>query len=202
MHGWIVAAQHGEELALAKLLTVCHPRLRARAEARLAPALRARLDPDDVLQEVYCDVPRQIRHFEDQGSGSFLSWLYAILDHKLIDAQRAAHGQRRDVGREITLAGPTSDSCWNLLDEVYAQSGTPSRVARRQEALGALLASLSDLTDVQREVIRLRYLEGVSVAEAARRLSKSEEAIVALTQRGLAALRGAVERRGDFTHGG
>ena len=198
---WVVAAQRGDRLALAKLLAVCHPQLRAHTEARIDAAVRARFDPDDILQEVYFDVARQIERFEDRGSGSFLSWLRAILDHKLVDAQRAAHCQVRDVDREAAVGGCASDSYWNLLDDIYAESGTPSRIVRRQEALAALLSCVSGLTVTQREVVRLRYLEGLAVGEVATRLGRSEDAVVALSQRALAALRRSMDRLGEFTRG-
>ncbi|HUU99103.1 MAG TPA: sigma-70 family RNA polymerase sigma factor, partial [Phycisphaerae bacterium] len=87
------------------------------------------------------------------------------------------------------------------LDHIYADSGTPSRVARRQEALSALPMGLSDLSESHRQVIELRFLEGLSVAEVAARLGKSEAAVVALTKRALEALRQSMDRLGEFTHG-
>ena len=197
----ITAAQRGDRLALAKLLARCHPQLRRWADARMDRAIKAKIDPDDVLQDVYLDVARQIDRFEDRGPGSFLNWVHAILNQRLVDTLRAAHCQARDADREVRLDGADADSHWNLLDELYADSGTPSRVARRQEALDALLSSLADLPEHRRRVIQLRFMEGLSVGEVAGRLGKSEDAVVALTRRAVAALRTAMDRRGDFTRG-
>lgn len=197
----VTAAQRGDRLALAKLLARCHPRLRSWAEARMDAGTKARSDPDDILQEVYLDVARQIDRFEDRGPGSFLNWVRAILNQKLVDARRAAHCQARDVDREVPAAGVTAESYWNLLDDLYAESGTPSRVVRRQEALDALLASFSELSEAHRRVIQLRFLEGLSVVETAARLNRSEAAVVALTKRALAALRESMDRLGEFTRG-
>jgi RNA polymerase sigma-70 factor (ECF subfamily) len=97
--------------------------------------------------------------------------------------------------------GSDSSSYWNLLDHLYADSATPSRVVRREEALSTLLASLSDLSEAHRMVIRLRFLEGLNVAEVAARLGKSEAAVIALTKRALEALRRTMDGRGEFTHG-
>jgi RNA polymerase sigma-70 factor (ECF subfamily) len=202
-HGWVAASQRGDRLALAKLLASCHPRLRARAEARMDPAIKVRGGPDDVLQEVYLQVFRQIDRFEDRGPASFLSWVYAILDHKLVDLQRAGRRDMRDVAREVPAAVRSdSSSYWNLFDQVYADTGTPSRVARRQEALGALLACVSGLSESHRQVIQLRFLEGLALGEVAARLGKSEAAVVALTRRALDALRASMNRLGEFTRGG
>jgi RNA polymerase sigma-70 factor (ECF subfamily) len=198
----VTAAQGGDRLALTKLLTTYDRRLRARAEARMPAAVKAKSSPDDILQEVYLDVFRQIDRFEDRGPGSFLNWLYAILDGKLGGALRAAHRRARDIGREAPVAGGTgSSSHWDLLDQLYADSATPSRVVRRQEALGALSACISGLSESHRQVIHLRFLEGLSVSEVARRLGKSEAAVVALSQRALNVLRRSMDQMGEFTRG-
>lgn len=197
----VAAAQRGDRLALAKLLARCHPDLRARAAARMDPALKVRKDPEDILQEVYLDIARRLGRFEYRGPDSFLNWATAILSQRIIDAQRTAHRLVRDVAREVPADG-AAQSCWNLLDQVYADSGTPSRVLRRQEALGALLTCVSDLSETQRQVIEMRFLDGLPVAQVAARLQKTEAAIVALTRRALKELRRLLDQRGEFTHGG
>jgi RNA polymerase sigma-70 factor (ECF subfamily) len=164
-------------------------------------ALRAKRGSDDLLQEAYVQIVRQISQFRGDDLGSFLNWAGTILDHKLIDARRAAHCQARDIGREVPAGVTAADSYWGLLDHLYAESGTPSRVVRRQEALSALLASLAEVSESHRQVIQLRFLEGLSVADVAARLGKSEAAVVALTKRALEALRQSMDRLGEFTHG-
>ena len=76
---WVAAAQRGDRLALAKLLTTCHPGLRSRAAAGMDAAMKTKGGPDDIVQEVYLDVARQIHQFENRGPGSFLNWVHAIL---------------------------------------------------------------------------------------------------------------------------
>ena len=198
---WIEAAKGGDQSALTKLMAAFHPQLRRRAEARMDPTIRANTDPDDILQGVYVDLARRIDRFEDRGPDSFQNWLYAILEQKLVDARRVAHRQKRDADRQVMIGRADSSLHVSLLDHVYADSGTPSRVARRQEALSALPMGLSDLSESHRQVIQLRFLEGLSVGEVAARLGKSEAAVVALTKRALEALRQSMDQLGEFTHG-
>ena len=200
---WISEVQQGDTLALSKLLASYHPRLRARAEARMDPAIKARNGPDDILQDVYIRVFRQVGNFEVRDPNSFLNWIYTILDHVLVDAHRSAHRKVRDVARESppVVAVDGSSSYWNLFDQIHAVSASPSRVIRREEALGALLACMIQLTEDQQHVIRLRFMEGQSVAEVAKQLDKSEGAVVALTRRALEALRISMQQMGEFTHG-
>ena len=197
---WVDQAREGDRAAVSKLLATFHSILRARADAGMGPVLRAKMDPEDILQQAYLTVLRQIRQFEGRDPESFLNWTLTILDNKLIDAKRALHRQRRDADRERrprAVAG--SESYFNLLEQLYAHSGTPSRVARRDEAVGALLASMSCLSEAHRQVIQLRYLEGRSVRDVATLMGKSEAAVVALTRRALDAMRQCMNGLGEFT---
>jgi len=199
---WVMEAQGGDRLALAKLLTTYHGRFHRRAETRMDAALKVKCNPDDILQEFYLEVARQIARFEDRGPGSFLNWAHTILDRKIAGTRRAAHGQLRDIDREVQAGALGADSYWELLHQLQTDSGTPSRVVRREEALGALITCIKGLPDAHRHVIQLRFLEGLSVGEVAARLGKSKAAVVALTRRALEALRVSMDRLGEFTRGG
>ena len=199
---WVNKARRGDALALSKLLATFHPALRDRLAARMDPPLGARLDPEDILQQVYLEVFQHVERFEQRDPNSFFNWVLTILDHKLIDARRALHRRMRDIDREVKPRGPNAtQSYWSLLDQLFADSPTPSRVVRHDEAVGALLACLSRLSDSHRQVIQLRFLEGRSVTDVAARLDKTDAAVVALTKRALDALRKSMDRLGEFTRG-
>lgn len=74
----------------------------------------------------------------------------------------------------------------------------PSRVVRRDEAVAAVVPCLEKLSDAHRDVLDLRFLHGLSVAEVASRLGKSAASIVAAARRALAALRAAMNERAEF----
>jgi RNA polymerase sigma-70 factor (ECF subfamily) len=59
-------------------------------------------------------------------------------------------------------------------------------------------AALAHLTDEQREVVILRFLEEHNVAETAVVMGKNEGAIKTLTRRALAALRRLLEREVEY----
>ncbi len=199
---WITAARGGDRLALTKLLAVHHALMRTRATRQLVGELQGRFDPDDVLQEAYLDVIRQISTFRGDGVGPFVSWLGRIVDHKIIDIRRGAHAHKRDIKREQPVAVAESQSYLDLLDVVQQESDTPSRVIRGQEAIGAIAACVSELSDAHREVIELRFLQGLPLAKVAARMNRSEAAVAALCQRALRELRIHMDRRGEFTRGG
>jgi len=199
---WHEKAQQGDPLAVAGLLAAMFPVLQARAKARMDPVLKTKLDPEDILQEVYLDVFRRIDHFDDRGPDSFGNWVLTILDSKLADAARALHRRKRDIAREVHPKGHAgSDSYGNLLDQLYGEAGSPSHVVRRDEALGSMLACMTRLPEQDQQVIRMRFLEGHSVREVAARLNATEAVVVAATKRALGALRKSMDQLGEFTHG-
>jgi RNA polymerase sigma-70 factor (ECF subfamily) len=197
---WFDEARQGDPLAVSKLLACHFPVLRAHVAARMARELRTRLEPEDVLQEVYLDAHRQIEHFRDCGEDALINWLLTIADSKVIDAGRALRRKKRDAAREVhPHVGKSTQSYLDLLDQVYADSITPSRIVRREEGVGALMACVSRLSETHRQVIQWRYLEGRSVADVADRLGKSEAAVVALTGRAVEGLRRCMDGLGEFT---
>ena len=80
-----------------------------------------------------------------------------------------------------------------LIERLTRSQSTPSRHLARAEAIAAVMSSLARLTDEQRDVVRLRFLESRSVAEVAAKLGKSEAAIHMACHRGLKALRELME---------
>jgi RNA polymerase sigma-70 factor (ECF subfamily) len=135
-------------------------------------ALLQRVTPQDVLQETCLESERKLAAFEPQGPGSFYAWLVAIARYKIAEAERAGQAQKN------ARAHPLADS-------VSANDTRPSGHAVRKEGAERLREALLDLPERQAEAVRLRYLEGLSVAEAAQRLDCSEPALKALVSRGL-----------------
>ncbi|MEM9646385.1 MAG: sigma-70 family RNA polymerase sigma factor, partial [Planctomycetota bacterium] len=68
-------------------------------------------------------------------------------------------------------------------------TSSPSGAAIREEAALELLEALHELPEMQAEAIRLRYMEGLPLAEIVERLGKSDTAVAGLLKRGLQKLR-------------
>lgn len=142
--------------------------------AHLRGYLRKRLaglpdEVEDLLQESLLAMHNQ-RHTYDDGQ-PLTAWIHAIAKYKLIDLLRRR--ARRDV-----LTDP--------LDEEFdfdTPADTEAADARRD--LGKLLAQLPDR---QRLPIVHMKLDGLSVAETARRTGMSESAVKVGVHRGMKAL--------------
>lgn len=194
----IKQARKGDEQSVQRLLVLYHPRLRARLLRQMDPVMRSKIEPEDILQQVYLETFRAIGQFEYQGPDSFLRWMYAILDRKLIDEHRAMRAERRDVRREYKpgAAAGGQTTYIDLLARVTAGGSTPSQVVRKEEALGVLTACVATLPDHYREVIQMRFIEGRPVAEVAQRLKRSIGSIHMICHRALKQLREHAEKLG------
>lgn len=191
-------ARQGDQQAVHRLVVLYHPRLRARLLRQMDPVLRSKIEPEDILQQVYLEVFRAIDSFTYQGKDSFLRWMSAILDRKLIDEHRALRAERRDVRREVKKAPMTGQQTTyvDLMARLKADVGTPSRVVRKNESLGVLAACVAGLPDHYREVIRMRFMEGLPVAEVAEAMNRSVGSVHMICHRALRQLRDQAEKLG------
>lgn len=190
---WLGQAAAGDVVAVQKLILMHHGRLRAAAVRRLASGLKGKLEPEDLLQQVYVDVLRRIREFEYRGPDSFFRWLRGILEAKLIDFHRHYHAAARNVAREVS-PGNAPSRYEALAAHAAIDSVTPSRVVRRAEAESLLLAALAGLSDDHRRVLQLRYLEGHRLADVAAMMKRSPAAVQMLCARALRQLRAAIHQ--------
>lgn len=78
----------GGQRALADLLAVHQEKLERIVSFRLAPVLRSRIDPADVLQEAYFEISRRIEEFIDGSNVTFFVWIRQKTIQTLIDMHR------------------------------------------------------------------------------------------------------------------
>src|SRR5215831_13484594 len=106
-----------------------------------------------------------------------LAWLLSVAQHKLVDYYRLS-GRRQQVPLEAVADELESD-----------EALTPEEVALRRERNADLRAALQALPQTQREVVQLRFGEGLRCTEIATVLGKREGAVYILLWRALAFLR-------------
>jgi RNA polymerase sigma-70 factor, ECF subfamily len=172
----------GERAALDYLLAMYLPRLGTSIAPRMPASLRGSIQVEDVLQEVTLEVVRTIGTFQGTEAKSFYTWLCQIAAHRLLDMVRAVRAAKRGGGRMAMDAQVTSMTC--LLDRVAVSSRTPSMSAAGHEAASAVRAALERIPESYRLAVRLRYLEGLTPADIAARMGRTEEAVRLLCHRG------------------
>lgn len=196
MEDWLEQARKGDTSALQRLFMLYHERLRAQAESCVPAELRAKISPEDLLQQVYVEAIAGMGGFEPRGEGAFFGWLVRILESRTADAQRAFHAQRRDVGREVELpaARPDAPTATGLFIAAAVDTCTPSRVASARETEALVMAALAGLSADHRRVLELRYLKGNDLAEVARAMDRSPAAVQMLCARAVRELRDSLQR--------
>ena len=131
---------------------------------------------EDLCSEVFTRMVEHIDGYTYQGR-PLVAWLYTI-------ARNLVNDHHRRGGRAE----------WVDLDEgLAANVPDPEGMAGLALDAARLAAALEELTDDQRQVIILRFLEGLDNLAVAQILDKSYGAVKALQHRGLGALRRALD---------
>ena len=148
------------------------------------------ISPEDILQDVWIAAFAHYSSFNPTKPGALDRWLMGIANHKLIDALKTAGRLKRGGGVQHVLAADSRRrSLCNLFARVASPRRTPSRDVGATEAAHAVQIALSQLSDDRRTAIQLRYLEGQTRVEIARRMQKSEAAVNSLLFNGLREMR-------------
>src|SRR6202171_2034448 len=132
----LVQAQRGEAAAGARLLGEHRAPLRRMISLRLDPALAARLDASDVVQDVLLEASRRLRDYLRNPSMPFHLWLRHIAKDHLIDAHRRHRvAQRRSLDREQPLVpvALADHSSFELAGQLLDQELTPASAAIQKE---------------------------------------------------------------------
>jgi RNA polymerase sigma-70 factor (ECF subfamily) len=168
---------------------------------RLDPRLERRVDPEDVLQEVYLSAADRLRHFEGDSPQSFFIWLRLIAGQTLVDIHRRHIGaQVRAAGREESIGpshpGATSTSMASLL---AADRTSPSQAAIRAEMSRRIEEAMEGMDPIDREVLALRHFEELGNGEVAEALGIGEKAASIRYVRALGRLKGILAGLADFS---
>src|SRR6266404_289265 len=129
-------ARQGEAAAVERLLTAHREPLRRMIGLRLDPALAARVDASDVVQDVLLEAHRRLDDYLKNPALPFHLWLRHIAKDHIIDAHRKHHlAKKRGVDREQPMARPgwAEQSSLDLAAQLVGQELTPASAAIRNE---------------------------------------------------------------------
>jgi RNA polymerase sigma-70 factor (ECF subfamily) len=162
-------ASRGDDNARQQLLARHVPRLRAIVAARLDRRLAARLDPSDIVQEALAEAAHKLDDYLRDRPLPFYPWLRQLAWDRLVKEHRAHLDRaRRSVRREEPgVLGLQDESIAELAQRLASSASSPSRHAVRVELRGRVQAALALLSEVDREVLVLRYLEQMPLREVA-----------------------------------
>ena len=169
----LAAAQGGDEQAFAVLWRELQPAVLR--YLRVAAPLAA----EDLAADTWVSVIRRLQQFRGD-EGAFRAWVFTVARHRAID-------WRRQAARRPTTLVPVE-----RLAERPAPDDPVAQVLEGQSTRAAL-ALVAELPPDQAEVVALRVLGGLEVAEVARIVGKRPGAVRVLAHRGLRRLAERVE---------
>jgi RNA polymerase sigma-70 factor (ECF subfamily) len=187
----------GDEAARQDLLARHRGRLRQMIGVRLDRRLLGRLDPSDVVQEVLAEAHQKLDDYLRERPLPFYPWLRQIAWQRLVKVHQHHHARKRGVTREGPLPGLPDESLGELAGRLAASGTSPSRHAVREELRLRVRGALGRLGERDREVLVLRYLEQLPLAEVAAVLGASEGAVKARHARALLRLQALLGDAGE-----
>ena len=197
-------ARGGEQSAVERLLTAHREPLRRLIDMRLDPALAARVDASDIVQDVLLEAHRRLNEYLHNPAMPFRLWLRHIAQDHVIDAHRRhRRAQRRSLDREQPLVprALADHSSLELAAQILDQERTPASAAIYRELQGRLDSAIASLDPDDREVVLLRHREMLSNQQVAEALGLSEAAASMRYLRAVRRLRAALLPEGQPPEG-
>jgi RNA polymerase sigma-70 factor, ECF subfamily len=180
-------AAAGDQAAAERLLEMHRDRLRAMIALRLDRRLSARVDPSDVLQETMIQAHQKLPDYLRTQPIPFYPWLRRIAWENIVHLHRQhILAQARAVTREEQFDVALPDqSAVQLAERLIGKGSSATRKMMQKELKARVQAALAQLDARDREVLVLRFLEQLSIEEAAVVLELSEEAVKSRQRRAL-----------------
>jgi RNA polymerase sigma-70 factor (ECF subfamily) len=183
-------ARRGDSATLGRLIDRFRDYLKILAEVQFDRGMRAKLDASDVVQHTSLEAFRDFGQFRGGTEGEFAAWLRQILSRNLAGEVRRYKGtQRRDVRLERSLDHGLDASSLALERGLAGEDSSPSQHAIRRENALILADALAKLPKNYRQVIVLRHVKNMPIAEVAAEMDRSTDSVRQLWLRALAKLR-------------
>jgi RNA polymerase sigma-70 factor (ECF subfamily) len=161
-----VAAARAERAALATL----YRRYLDRVYGYCFYQLGDHHDAEDATERTFMAALRGLDRFEDRGS-TFRAWLFRIARNTVANAHRSRRRRRTE---------PLPDSF-----ERPAPNADPAGLVALADELRAVRHAIAEMPDDRRQVIVLRFVDGLSTAEVAEVLDRSPGAVRVLLHHAL-----------------
>lgn len=133
-------------------------------------------DAQDLTAQVFTTALKNLDSY--RGDGPFAAWLMRIAHNAAVDFYRT---RRAELPLEAFM-------------EMPAVELSPDELVSQRLQLADILSALDELADDRAEVLRLRIFGGLSTAETAAVMGRSEAAVKMLLSRALADLKKRVAR--------
>lgn len=190
----LIQVTQGNEEAKSTLFSICRPVLTQMAKRRLNGGMNSRVDPSDIVQEAMIVATRDFPAYLQTREVPFLVWMYRLTWQRLQDSHRThLVRKRRTVAREERFEVASDDSSVRLADKFVDSWTGPLSLILRQEKMAMLRETLDAFNAEYRELLCLKYLEGLTLMQVASVLGITHGAAKMRHLRALESLRNRIK---------
>jgi RNA polymerase sigma-70 factor, ECF subfamily len=188
-------AAGGDAIAVTALLRRHRARLKRMVAIHMDHRAAARFDPSDVVQDALLDAQRELAAYLRERPLPFYPWLRQLTWEQLVRYHRRhVYAQMRSIRREQDFGDERPEQARHHLADYLVESLTsPSVRFVREELYQRVMSALANLSDRDREILTLRFLERLSQLETAAVLGITEGSVNMRQLRALARLRQMLE---------
>ncbi len=164
------------------------------ARVQIGRRLQGKLDASDVVQETFLKAHKHFPDFRGTTEAEFTAWLRRIMAcvlSNLIQHYLGTHARDPRLEREIEAG--LGQSSAEIGRQLIASDTSPSEAASRREQSVLLADAIGRLPPDYREVILLRFAEGLPFAKVADRMGRTVNSVEKLWLRGIGRLRQEME---------
>jgi RNA polymerase sigma-70 factor (ECF subfamily) len=170
--------------SLAQLLEARRLQLLAYIDRRLGTTLRSKIEPADLYQETAVAALNAWADVDLAGRDPF-GWLCQLAEQRIVDAHRRFAARKRAADREVSANVKPADTSRELIEMLQTSLTSPSQAVARDERHVALNKAIDQLPAESREVLRMRYIDGLPTKEIAAKVGKTDGAVRVLLTRTL-----------------
>lgn len=194
-------AAAGDIASRDRLLEMHRGRLRRMVAVRMDRRLHKRVDPSDIIQETFIIASRRLEDYLREQPLPFYPWLRQLAWDQLIAVHRRhlRAGRRAQSREEVAFHELSDESVGELAARLVDETADPLRRLVRSELQARVRRAIERLPETDREILVLRHLEHLSLAEAAAVLAIGESAAKMRHLRAVERLRKLL---GDLATGG
>jgi len=143
-----------------------------------------REEAEDLTHQVFLSAWQNVERFVDEGL-PFSSWLYRIARNKVIDFYRTHR-------RATTLE--------SVPEEILVADENIEGLAEKKLKIENVYRALQELTDEQRDVILLRFVDELSYEEIAASLKRNQTTIRVIQYRAIKKIKKVLKQKYESNH--
>ncbi|HMS15865.1 MAG TPA: sigma-70 family RNA polymerase sigma factor [Planctomycetota bacterium] len=171
-HQLVLRIHGGDREAFNQLFMRYYPRIKLLVRLHMMEKLKAQVEVEDVIQEIYMEVYKNFHKFEYRDPDSFYKWVVTVIGWKISDFNKYFfRTAKRQAGETLSLqhpfAGQGEEELGTMEDALKGKDSTPSQIVMEKEGYRMLERALEQLPVHFRRAIQLRQIEKRSAKETA-----------------------------------